>query len=227
MQLNSLISQYQDPNWSDEEESISCDVDSHLLGSDGYISLTQMPQARETIPQPSWVAFEKVQRSGSFGHAPKYHDLRQKKNKIPSKPRFKRNEKGYVSLFPIIDFMIWYFPTYILRTRSTKCKHYTLLFVCLLFVLFTIFAQCVTVSNAYFDSSSSTFHVARGVFYVILYLNPYIGSFLRFRFFCYKFDFSLWHTPRDRPNAPSIPSPTSVESLALSLYSVLYPCTSG
>jgi len=125
---------YQDENWSsDEEDSIQS---SQLLASvDGYVSFDHMPAQNEAKPQPSWVEHEQLQRAGSFATAPKhFQNFQLQKNKLKLKrPKLSINlqHRDYVSLFPKLDLLIWYLPTYILRNRSKKYLHYIFLLICL------------------------------------------------------------------------------------------------
>ena len=201
--------------WSDDDDD-KFTKDSQLFASQGYVSLSSMPQKqhKQHASQASWVLDEKLQRSTSFAHYPKHFNSKKAKHhqSHPQSSKLNRlnlyrpkmNKTDYISLFPKIDLLIWYLPMYILRNRSNKCKkHYILLSICILAVLFSIYGQCWMVITIWLNPESEMHNTARGIFYFVLYLNPYIGSCLRFHFFCYKFDWSLWHKKKDQTESNS------------------------
>eukprot|EP01083_Nonionella_stella_P157631 511977_1 len=197
-------------NWADAKDNNDSDND-ELFSSDGYVSFGNMqPKHKEA---PSWARDEVLQRSTTYATAPRYYNQNQKKAKSP-KRRSKINNKEYISLFPAIDVLIWYLPTYILRNRPHKCKHILLLTVCIIFVLYTIYHRLWHILIVYVDPTAPTHNLCRGVFYSIVYLNPYIGSALRFYFFNSKFDWNLWHRKKKTLTADS---PTASSSMSYTL----------
>eukprot|EP01084_Bolivina_argentea_P306781 530176_1 len=160
MQSTSL---FRDVNYSGDSDSSTSDDEDDIFTSPGYISLKRIPQQMKQA-QPSWAMNERLQRSNSYAN-PKYFNPNQKKasmNKLQRKRRTKMATKLYISLFPKIDLLIWYFPTYILRNRPNKCKHYTILIICIFAILWTIYCQCYTVIKIFFNKNTSTFNITRG-----------------------------------------------------------------
>ena len=165
--------------WSDDDDD-SPAQDSYLLSSQGYISLSNVPQkqqSRRHIAQASWVMEEKLQRSTSYANYPKHFNSKKSKhsqfnpqsklNRL-SQYRPKINKTDSISLFPKIDLAIWYLPMYILRNRSNKYKkHYIILSICILAVLFSISAQCFMIVS-WLDPESELHNTARGIFYFII-----------------------------------------------------------
>ena len=192
-------SMFLDEPWSDDESAGSNDNDGLLTGHNGYVSLTRLEQHSEALHTSLIFAEqEHLRRSPSTTNAPKLYNFNLKKSKYSShaKIRSRMNEKHYVSLFPIIDKFILYYPTYNLLRGGSKCKHYSILTIYLAFVLWTIFEQCITVGSVYFDATQPTYNITRGIFYLILFLNPYIGSICRFYFFYFNFDWAIWRKKR-------------------------------
>eukprot|EP01084_Bolivina_argentea_P195002 334636_1 len=104
----------------------------------------------------------------------------------------------YISLFPCLDRLILYTPTYILKNRNhiIHCAILTSIWLAVLFTLgYTL----------WFFASSSTYGLDAETFgfLILMFILPFFASALRLYFFIYHFDFSIWHQPRESITNPS------------------------